>query len=61
MYAGSLLTVAAVALFVAAGLAQDDPDSTCLSYGIDFVNGNEYFINENSTADFTFVSQFNGV
>ncbi|KAK8219388.1 hypothetical protein M8818_001123 [Zalaria obscura] len=60
MYAGSLLTVAAVALFVAAGLAQDDPDSTCLSYGIDFVNGNEYFINENSTADFTFVSQFNG-
>ncbi|KAL1303725.1 hypothetical protein AAFC00_007071 [Neodothiora populina] len=37
------------------GLAQ-----TCVSYGIDFVDGGSYFINTNSTDDFTCVSQFSG-
>ncbi|KAM0715736.1 hypothetical protein Q7P37_008250 [Cladosporium fusiforme] len=37
---------------------QENPNSTCLVYGIDFVQGGSYFINSNSTANFTTVQQF---
>lgn len=32
---------------------QDNPDSTCFVYDIDFVEGGSYFIDSNSTANFT--------
>jgi hypothetical protein len=37
---------------------QDDPNSTCLVYGIDYVDGGSYFIDSSSTSDFTAVQQF---
>jgi hypothetical protein len=37
---------------------QDDIDSTCLVYGIDYVDGGSYFIDSSSTSDFTAVQQF---
>ena len=39
---------------------QDNPTSNCSVYGIDFVDGGSYFINSNSTVDFTTVQQFSG-
>ncbi|PVH78934.1 hypothetical protein DL98DRAFT_572855 [Cadophora sp. DSE1049] len=33
---------------------------TCVSYGIDFVNGGSYFIDSTEATDFTFLSQFEG-
>jgi len=39
---------------------QDSPTSNCSVYGIDFVDGGSYFINSNSTANFTVVQQFSG-
>ena len=60
------LPLAASALFALAGLAAadsttiDNTNSTCLSFGIDFVDGGSYFINTNSNANFTCVSQFEG-
>jgi hypothetical protein len=38
---------------------QDDTNSTCLVYGIDYVDGGSYFIDSSSTSDFTAVQQFN--
>ncbi|KAF2655214.1 hypothetical protein K491DRAFT_434841 [Lophiostoma macrostomum CBS 122681] len=40
--------------------AQDDPEQTCYSYGIDFQNGGSYFQNSLSNDNFTFVSQYSG-
>jgi hypothetical protein len=37
---------------------QDDRNSTCLVYGIDYVDGGSYFIDSSSTANFTAVQQF---
>ena len=37
---------------------QDNTNSTCSVYGIDFVDGGSYFIDSDSTADFTTVQQF---
>jgi hypothetical protein len=37
---------------------QDDPNSTCLVYGINYVDGGSYFIDSSSTSDFTAVQQF---
>jgi len=37
---------------------QDDPNSTCLVYGIDYVDGGSYFIDSSNTANFTAVQQF---
>lgn len=34
---------------------QNDPNSTCLVYGIDYVDGGSYFIDSSSTSDFTAV------
>lgn len=45
----------ALTLFSAKTIAQD-----CESYGIDFQNGGSYFQNISSSADFTFVSLFEG-
>jgi hypothetical protein len=39
---------------------QEDPTSNCSVYGIDFVDGGSYFINSESTVDFTTVQQFSG-
>lgn len=39
---------------------QDNTNSTCSVYGIDFVDGGSYFIDSDSTADFTTVQQFSG-
>jgi glutamine amidotransferase-like uncharacterized protein len=37
---------------------QDDTNSTCLVYGIDYMDGGSYFIDSSSTSDFTAVQQF---
>lgn len=50
-----LLPLAGVTFFASQTIAQE-----CLSYGIDFVEGGNYFINSNSNADFTAVTQFSG-
>lgn len=34
---------------------------SCLAYNIDFVNGGSYFINTNSNASFTCVTEFSGM
>ena len=39
---------------------QDNPNSPCLVYGIDYVDGGSYFIDSSSTSDFTAVQQFDG-
>lgn len=39
---------------------QDNTDSTCYAYGVDFVDGGSYFINTASNASFTCVSEFEG-
>lgn len=60
-FAYSLLgTVASAAAFSLLETRQDNTNSTCQVYGIDFVDGGSYFINSNSTADFTTVQQFDG-
>ncbi|OCK85972.1 hypothetical protein K432DRAFT_285796 [Lepidopterella palustris CBS 459.81] len=41
-------------------IAFADPNSVCNSFGIDFLDGNEYFINTNSNDSFTVVSEFEG-
>ncbi|RDI78889.1 hypothetical protein Vi05172_g11030 [Venturia inaequalis] len=41
-------------------IQQRDPNSTCVTFGIDFQDGGSYFINQNSTEQFTAVSQFEG-
>ncbi|KAI9709569.1 MAG: hypothetical protein M1820_003329 [Bogoriella megaspora] len=59
----NFLPLAAPALFALTSLAQDiidNKDSTCYSFGIDFVDGGSYFINTNSNEPFTTVSQFEG-
>ncbi|KAK5129351.1 hypothetical protein LTR16_002224 [Cryomyces antarcticus] len=61
---GGFLPLAATALFASTSFAQmnstGSPDSVCLSFGIDFVNGGSYFIDSKSNASFTTVSQFEG-
>ena len=39
---------------------QQNPDSVCSAYGIDFQNGGSYFINSLSDANFTCVTKFEG-
>ena len=61
----SRLPMVASGLFALTALAADNStidntNSTCLSYGIDFVDGGSYFINTNSNTNFTCVSQFEG-
>jgi hypothetical protein len=57
-----LLAGAGTAVLASSSLAarQDNTNSTCLVYGIDFVEGGSYFINSNSNVDFTTVQQFSG-
>ncbi|KAL1621324.1 hypothetical protein SLS56_009264 [Neofusicoccum ribis] len=51
----SRISVLAAALALARGVS-----SECLSYGIDFQNGQSYFINKASSENFTAVSEFEG-
>jgi hypothetical protein len=53
-----LLCLAAAAAFFALSVA--DPDSVCYSYGVDFVDEGQYFIDSNSNESFTCVSTFLG-
>ncbi|KYG48493.1 hypothetical protein M433DRAFT_60989 [Acidomyces richmondensis BFW] len=39
---------------------QNNANSTCSVYGVDFQNGGSYFINSGSSGDFTAVSEFEG-
>jgi hypothetical protein len=55
LFAGLVTSVAASGLLET---RQDDPNSTCLVYGIDYVDGGSYFIDSSSTANFTAVQQF---
>lgn len=60
-----LFGLAFIASSVSAGrlhsiLEQRDPNSTCLSFGIDFRDQGSYFINQNSTEQFKAVTQFEG-
>lgn len=41
-------------------LSNADPSSICNSYGVDFVDEGQYFINSNSNENFTSVSIFEG-
>ena len=50
------LAVAAAFLSLSAA----DPNSICNSYGVDFVDEGDYFINSNSNESFTCVSTFQG-
>jgi hypothetical protein len=38
-----------------------DPTPTCVAFGVDFQDGGSYFQNILSTADFTFVSEYEGL
>ncbi|KAM0704512.1 hypothetical protein Q7P35_008746 [Cladosporium inversicolor] len=64
MLTSSLLLLASTATSVLASnlltTRQDSPTSNCSVYGIDFVDGGSYFINSDSTANFTVVQQFSG-
>ena len=64
MLISSLLLLASTATSALASslltTRQDSPTSNCSVYGIDFVDGGSYFINSNSTANFTVVQQFSG-
>ena len=64
MLTSSLLLLASTATSVLAfnllTTRQDSPTSNCSVYGIDFVDGGSYFINSNSTANFSVVQQFSG-
>lgn len=64
MLTSSLLLLASTATSVLASnlltTRQDSPTSNCSVYGIDFVDGGSYFINSNSTANFSVVQQFSG-
>jgi hypothetical protein len=57
-----LLASVGTAVLASSSLAarQDNTNSTCLVYGIDFVEGGSYFVNSNSKVDFTTVQQFSG-
>jgi hypothetical protein len=57
----SLRTLALLCLLWSLVYGELDPlESTCYSYGIDFVHGGKYFINNLSKESFTCVSEFEG-
>lgn len=58
MYSTRFFVLSASAVFLS--LAVANTNSTCNTFGIDFVDGNTYFINTLSSDDFTCVSQFEG-
>ena len=58
MVCARLLRLTAAAAFLTLSLA--DPNSVCYSYGVDFVDGGNYFINSQSNESFTCVSTFEG-
>lgn len=57
----SKVSVGALALGLwGSGLAQDNCTTTCQSFGVDFLSGETYFQNVNSTEPFTAVQEFEG-
>ncbi|KAF2856268.1 hypothetical protein T440DRAFT_103827 [Plenodomus tracheiphilus IPT5] len=57
MLSRSLFLAVAASSF---SLVRSDPDAICYSYGVDFVDEGSYFINSQSTEEFTAVSYFRG-
>lgn len=61
MYSRSvILTVAAASISFVRSDGVTDPNAICYSYGVDFVDEGNYYINSNSTEDFTATSYFKG-
>ncbi|OCL01506.1 hypothetical protein AOQ84DRAFT_328859 [Glonium stellatum] len=58
MYSTRFSFLFALAIFLSSAVA--DPNSVCNTFGIDFVDGNSYFINTLSNDSFTCVSEFEG-
>ena len=58
MYYTRFSVLFALAIFLSSAVA--DPNSVCNTFGIDFVDGNSYFINTLSNDSFTCVSEFEG-
>jgi hypothetical protein len=58
MYTSRFASLSALAALLT--LALTDPNSVCFSYGVDFVDEGNYFINTNSNDPFTCVSTFQG-
>lgn len=58
MYSTRFSVLFALAIFLSSAVA--DPNSVCNTFGIDFVDGNSYFINTLSNDSFTCVSEFEG-
>lgn len=57
----SRLAILAAAVTLANGASAQDPESSCVSYGIDFQNDGSYFINQALTENFTAVSLNNSI
>jgi hypothetical protein len=61
MYSRSIFVSAiAASLSLVRSDGVDNPDAICYSYGVDFVDEGNYFINSQSTEDFTSTSFFKG-
>ncbi|PSN72804.1 hypothetical protein BS50DRAFT_568407 [Corynespora cassiicola Philippines] len=58
MVSRRLLSLSALATLLSSVVS--DPNSVCLSFGVDFVDEGHYFINSQSTEPFTCVSKFQG-
>ncbi|ORY07788.1 hypothetical protein BCR34DRAFT_489155 [Clohesyomyces aquaticus] len=58
MYSSRLTSISALAALLS--LAATDPNSVCNSFGVDFVDDYQYFINTLSIENFTCVSTFQG-
>jgi len=58
MYFTRFSVLFALAIFISSAVA--DPNSVCNTFGIDFKDGNSYFINTLSNDSFTCVSEFEG-
>ena len=59
MFSPRLLSLSAFAALLSLAASQND-DSTCYSFGVDFVDDQHYFINTLSSDPFTCVSTFKG-
>jgi hypothetical protein len=61
MYSRSIfLSAIAASLSLVSSDGVDNPDAICYSYGVDFIDEGSYFINSQSTEDFTSTSYFKG-
>ncbi|KAF1831517.1 hypothetical protein BDW02DRAFT_571976 [Decorospora gaudefroyi] len=60
MYSRSFVLTAVVVSLSLVDAGVTDPHAICYSYGVDFIDEGQYFINSESTEDFTAVSYFQG-